>query len=107
MLQTTKSYKKSLLSNRWRGMDFKRSKIITCEPRPHYRVWIRFDDGLEGEVDLSHLVGKGIFSAWEDVEFFNQVKIDPISDTLAWGKDIDLDPYVLREQVAVGKKKTK
>ncbi len=80
-------------------MGFKKAKIISCESRSNYRVWIQFDDGLEGEVDLSHLVGKGIFKAWESVDFFNQVKIDPESETLTWGDEIDLDPYVLREKL--------
>jgi len=30
-----------------------------------YRVWLRYQEGTEGEVDLSHLVGKGAFSVWE------------------------------------------
>lgn len=80
-------------------MDFIRAKIVACKPKTQYRVWIRFDDGLEGEVDLSDLVGKGVFEAWESVEFFNQVRVDPRTDTLAWGDDIDLDPYVLREKL--------
>lgn len=81
-------------------MEFKRAKIVACKPLPHYRVWIRFDDGLEGEVDLNDLVGKGVFKAWESVEFFNQVCVDPQTDTLKWGEDIDLDPYVLREKIS-------
>jgi hypothetical protein len=80
-------------------MGFKRAKIIACRPEPNYHVWIRFDDGLEGEVDLSYLVSKGIFKAWESVDFFNQVRVDSETDTLAWGDEIDLDPYVLREKV--------
>ncbi len=80
-------------------MDFKRVKIVKCKPRRNYRVWICFDDGLEGEVDLSDLVGQGIFQAWESIEFFNQVRVDPKTDTLAWGDEIDLDPYVLREKI--------
>lgn len=95
MLQITKSYKKFPLWNKCRGMGFKRAKIVACKPLPNYRVWIEFDDGLEGEVDLSDLVGKGVFEAWRSLDFFNQVRIDPISDTLAWGEEIDLDPYVL------------
>lgn len=82
-----------------RGMESKRAKIVDCKLRPHYRVWICFDDGLEGEVDLNHLVGKGVFEAWESVDFFNQVRIDPKTETLTWGEDIDLDPYVLREKL--------
>lgn len=56
----------------------KRAKIISCQSRPNYCVWIRFDDGLEGEVDLHELVGKGVFAAWESIEFFNLVRVDPI-----------------------------
>ena len=100
MLKTTKSYTKFLPSNKCRGMEFKRAKIIACKPRPNYHVWIRFDDGLEGEVDLSDLVGKGIFKAWDSIEFFNKVRVDPKADTLIWGEDIDLDPYVLREKIS-------
>ena len=80
-------------------MDSKRAKIVACKPLLNYHLWIRFDDGLEGDVDLNHLVGKGIFEAWNSVDFFNQVRVDPKSDTVAWGEDIDLDPYVLREKV--------
>ncbi len=81
-------------------MEFKRAKIVACKARPNYRVWIQFDDGLEGEVDLSHLAGKGIFKAWESTDFFNKVHVDPKTDTLSWGNDMDLDPYVLREQIS-------
>jgi hypothetical protein len=35
----------------------------------------------------------------EDVE-----EIDPKSDTIAWGEEIDLDPYVLREKIEKSKK---
>jgi hypothetical protein len=80
-------------------METKRIKIVACKPLPNYCIWIRFDDGLEGEIDLRHLVGKGVFKAWRSTEFFNQVRVDPKSDTVAWGEDIDLDPYVLREKV--------
>ncbi|GAB5411397.1 MAG: hypothetical protein ChlgKO_05110 [Chlamydiales bacterium] len=85
-------------------MSFKRAKIIMCRSKKNHRVWIQFADGLSGEVDLSHLVGKGAFrQAWSTVEKFNQVYVDPESHTLAWkvGSDqIDLDPFVLRKEVA-------
>ena len=80
-------------------MEDRRAKILACKPLPNYHLWIRFDDGLEGEVDLNHLVGKGVFEAWKSVEFFNQVRVDSKSDTVAWGDDLDLDPYVLREKI--------
>jgi hypothetical protein len=107
MLLATKNYKKYPLSNKWGVMEFKRAKIVACKPRPNYHVWIRFDDGLEGEVDLNHLVGKGVFEAWNSVDYFNTVRVDPKSDTIAWGEDIDLDPYSLREKLEKKNKNSK
>lgn len=103
MLQTIKSCKKFHHYNKCSDMEFKRAKITACKPKPNYRVWVRFDDGLEGEVDLSDLVGKGVFEAWKSIDFFNQVRVDPKTDTLAWGDEIDLDPYVLREKISKSK----
>lgn len=67
-------------------------------------MWIRFDDGIEGEVDLSDLIGQGVFQAWESQEFWHAVKIDPESETVCWGDEINLDPYVLKEDVLKQKK---
>lgn len=87
-------------------MEFKRVKIIACEPRDNYHLWIHFEDGLEGEVDLQHLVGQGVFKAWSSLDFFNQVRIDNKTDTVVWGDIIDLDPYVLRDRLIEKKKFT-
>lgn len=81
-------------------MEFRRAKIISCKPLEGYKLWIQFDDGLSGEVNLSNLVGKGVFAAWQSLDFFNSVHIDKTTDTVAWGDDLDLDPYVLHEKVA-------
>ncbi len=86
-------------------MKFSRVKIVACTPKTNYRIWVRFDDGLEGEVDLSDLVGKGVFEAWKSVEFFNQVYVNPKTDTLTWGDEMDLDPSVLREKVSKQEKR--
>lgn len=104
MLQTIKNYKKFPRSNKSGDMGFKRIKIIACKAQPDYRVWVRFEDGLEGEADLRELVGQGVFEAWNSIDFFNQVKVDPRTDTLSWGEEIDLDPYVLREKVEKAKR---
>jgi len=99
LLLTIKSYTKFPLSIKQKNMETKRTKIVACKPLANYHIWIRFDDGLEGKVDLNHLVGKGVFEAWNSIEFFNQVYVDPKSDIVAWGEDIDLDSYVVREKI--------
>lgn len=74
-------------------------RIIEVKPLQDYRVWLRFSDGVEGTVDLSGLVGKGVFSAWEDVAFFNSVHVDRESHTIAWDGQIDLCPDTLYAKV--------
>ncbi|HEX7050878.1 MAG TPA: DUF2442 domain-containing protein [Longimicrobiales bacterium] len=59
-------------------------RIVAAEARPNYRLWIRFADGEEGEVDLSSLVGKGVFSRWEDPAAFEKVYVDAETGTVAW-----------------------
>ena len=39
---------------------------VAVEARGGLRIWIRFQDGEEGEIDLSDLAGMGVFKAWED-----------------------------------------
>ena len=36
-------------------------KIIKCEPHDDYKLWVLFDDGVSGEVDIKKLVGKAFF----------------------------------------------
>ena len=56
--------------------------------------------GVEGEVNLAHLVGKGVFAVWKDPAEFQKVFIDPESHTVAWPGEIDLCPESLYEDVA-------
>lgn len=87
-------------------MNFRRLKIIKCEPHDDYKLWLLFDDGISGEVDLKKFVGKGVFSAWNSLEFFKSVRIDKKSDTVAWGDDLDLDLYSLHDQIVSKKNKS-
>jgi len=67
-----------------------------------YRLELLFDDGVCGVVDLSELVGKGVFSSWRDRHVFEQVRIGSFGE-LVWGDKIDLCPDSLYFR-ATGKK---
>ena len=64
---------------------------VEVEARPGFKIWVRFDDGVSGEIDLSHLAGKGVFKAWNDPEFFKGVYVDP-GRAIAWSEEIDICP---------------
>lgn len=75
-------------------------RIVAAEARPDYHVWIRFEDGLEGELSLAHLVGRGVFAAWEDEVEFRKVFVDEESGTIAWPGGLDLAPDALHQRLA-------
>jgi len=74
-------------------------RIVAVQPLAQYRVRIRFSDGIEGEVDLSDLVGKGVFALWNNPAQFAKVSIDPQSHTLTWPGGIDICPDTLYQDV--------
>jgi hypothetical protein len=74
-------------------------RVAAVQPRPNFRVWLRFTDGAEGEVDLSHLAGRGVFAALNEPGFFATVAVDPLTRTICWPGGIDLDPDVLHSKL--------
>lgn len=56
-----------------------------------YRLWIRYADGEEGEVDLSHLAGQGVFALWEDEEKWKNVRIAE-DGAIRWSEEVELCP---------------
>jgi len=77
-------------------------KITDVKVLKDYRLDLTFADGRCGTVDLSHLVGKGIFALWNDYRAFREVRIGS-SGELVWGEGIDLCPDALYLQ-ATGQK---
>ena len=75
-------------------------RIVAAKALPNYRLWVRFHDGVEGEVDLSDLVGKGVFGRWDDPSEFAKVHVDPETETVAWPGGLDLAPDGLYRDIA-------
>ena len=71
---------------------------VAVEPRDGYRIWLRYADGVEGEVDLSDLAGKGLFVAWRDRVFFENVRIGEWGE-IVWGEALDICPDALYLQL--------
>jgi len=69
-------------------------KITALKPLPDYRLWLRFDDGVEGTVNLSDKVGVGVFSLWNDSAVFDAVRVGEMGDAI-WGDQVDLCPDAL------------
>ncbi|NKC12631.1 MAG: DUF2442 domain-containing protein [Gammaproteobacteria bacterium] len=63
-----------------------------------YRVWLSFNDGAEGEIDLSSELYGEIFEPLKDVSFFKSFNLE--GHTLSWSNGADFAPEFLRENIA-------
>ena len=72
--------------------------LTAIEVLPGYRLKLRFNDGVEGVVDLSGEVGKGVFAAWKDADHFKRVRIGEFGGPV-WDGEIDLCADALYMQV--------
>lgn len=66
-------------------------KLVEVRPLELFRLWVRYSDGAEGEVDLSDLAGRGVFSAWDAPGAFEAVRIGAHGE-VAWDEELELCP---------------
>lgn len=66
-------------------------KLIQVKPLEKYKLWLKFSDGTEGDVDLSSFAGKGVFAIWDQKNGFENVQIGEAGE-LCWGHKVDLCP---------------
>jgi len=64
-----------------------------------YRVWLRFSDGAEGEIDLEGELWGEVFEPLKDPAYFAQVRFDPEARTIVWPNGADLAPEFLRTNI--------
>ena len=75
--------------------------IVEAKVTGEHRLYLRFEDGLEGEVDLEELVDfKGVFEPLKDPSEVAKVRVDRELGTVCWPSGADLDPDVLYAKLA-------
>jgi hypothetical protein len=61
---------------------------------------VTFDDGAEGEIDLSkRLRLDGVFAPLNDPNYVAQVRVDEDGGTIAWPNGADIAPETLYEKL--------
>lgn len=69
--------------------------VIQVESLGSHRLRLRFDDGVEGELDLGTERWDGIFAPLADPGFFAQVAVDTELGTIVWPNGVDIAPESL------------
>ncbi len=74
--------------------------IVEVRPLRDCVLYLRFEDGAEGEIDLGKLIQfKGVFAPLKDQMRFEEVYVNPEMGTICWPNGADLDPYVLYSEI--------
>ncbi len=72
--------------------------VVEVAPEPNYFLFVRFQDGLTGRVQLRQKDLTGALAPLKDARFFERVFID--NGAVAWPGDIDLAPDAMYEDIA-------
>jgi len=70
--------------------------VTDAKALPGYRLWVRFSDNIEGEVDLKDFVAsdaRPIVAALRDQAAFSAIRVE--MDTVVWSNGFDLAPEFL------------
>ena len=74
--------------------------IVEATALEGYRVRLRFEDGVAGELDLSAVMQfEGVFAPLRDFDRFRELRVHPDLGTIYWPNGADLDPTVLYARV--------
>lgn len=72
--------------------------IISVRPQSDHKLFICFEDGSEGLLDLKTVIPfEGVFSSLADQHFFSLVTVNKEVGTIQWPNGADLDPDVLHD----------
>ena len=66
-----------------------------------YVIWLRFNDGTEGEVDLAGELDGEVFGPLIDIQKFKSFSVDPVLETIVWENGADLAPEFLYENTRI------
>ena len=73
-----------------------------------YKIWLSFNDGSSGEVDLAGKLTGSMFEPLSDKRLFARFRVDKELGTVVWDNGADLAPEFLQQclkpEPATGKK---
>ncbi|MBX3042731.1 MAG: DUF2442 domain-containing protein [Ignavibacteriae bacterium] len=73
----------------------KNLKILSAKYLIDYKIFLTFNDGKSGEVNLENDLWGKIFLPLKDISNFIQFKISPVTNTIEWPNGADLAPEYL------------
>ena len=70
-------------------------EVIDAKYEDEYRIWVHFNDGTKGIVDLKDELWGKIFEPLRDLKLFKKFKISELMNTIEWDNGADISPEFL------------
>ncbi|MDD5383425.1 MAG: DUF2442 domain-containing protein [Gallionella sp.] len=74
-------------------------RVSTVEALPSFRLYVQFEDGTEGAVDMSKFLARdcGVFKVLRNVETFNAAYVE--HGAVTWPNELDLAPDKMHDEL--------
>jgi hypothetical protein len=82
-------------------VDFRLPRVSAARYVRDHVVWLRFDDGLEGELDLGDGLRGALMEPLRDTAMFAQLSVE--YGTITWPNGADWDPDTLHDRLRASK----
>lgn len=74
--------------------------VVKVKVLDDYCLWLEFDNGKSGVVDISKIVPfQGVFAPLKNKNYFSCVKINTDIGTICWENGADISPAILFKNI--------
>jgi len=74
-------------------------KLQEAKYKGEYRIWLKFEDGVEGEIDLETELWGEIFEPLKEKKFFAKLSLHHELATIVWPNGADFAPEFLYQKL--------
>jgi hypothetical protein len=74
-------------------------RIVEARHVDGYTIWLRFNDGVQGEVDLKDELWGPVFEPLKDLNRFRRFSVHPELHTIVWDNGADFSPEFLHSTI--------
>lgn len=76
-------------------------KLVSVEPCDSRKIFLKYDDGVEGQVDLTKTIERNFFDELRNVSEFSKIFYDNNTDELCWSCGVRMCTNALYRQISL------
>jgi len=75
--------------------------VIEAKYLNEYKIWVSFNNGKSGIIDLKDDLTGEVFEPLKDIEQFKRISVHPLMETIVWENGADLAPEYLLDLLEI------